>query len=172
MEDQVDTIGREAYNSSMRHDPSKDSMQDVAADLAKVLPRLPKYAKLTWLLLKDPEVSRRQRAALMAAIGYSVSPVDAIPGFIPVIGQMDDLAVVLFTLLWVLRSMPGDRAQEYLSTAGLTLDMLQEDLDLVRRSGVKVIRKLAKLMGIAAVGIWGFSKYAGKALLEQWRKRA
>ena len=49
-------------------------------------------------------LSRRQRLALLAAIGYLALPIDLVPDFIPVAGQLDDALVVALVLRWVLRS--------------------------------------------------------------------
>ena len=143
-----------------------------AGELAKVVRRLPKYAKLVWLLLKDPDLTARQRTALMAAVGYSISPVDAIPGIIPVIGQLDDLAVLLFTVLWVLRSMPAGRAAEYLSRSALSVQVLDEDLRLVKHTGVRILKRMFALMGVAALTAWGLGKFAARGILRELRKHA
>jgi uncharacterized membrane protein YkvA (DUF1232 family) len=51
------------------------------------------------LLLKDlavdPRVAREDKLVAGAAAAYLVSPVDLVPGVIPVIGQLDDLVVAL-----------------------------------------------------------------------------
>ena len=134
-------------------------------ELSQVLPRLPKYARLVWLLLKDPTLSAKQRTALMAAVGYSISPIDAIPGIIPVIGQLDDFAVVLFTVRWILGSMPIEKAAEYLSGAGLTAEALEDDLQLAKRSGIRILKRLIAIMGMTAVFVWAF----GRSLLGKKR---
>ena len=132
--------------------------ESIIGELSQVLPRLPKYARLVWLLLKDPTLSAKQRTALMAAVGYSISPIDAIPGIIPVIGQLDDLAVVLFTVRWVLSTMPIEKAAGYLSGAGLTAEILEDDLQLAIRSGKRILRRLMRIMGLTAVFVWAFGK--------------
>ena len=139
--------------------------ESIIGELSQVLPRLPKYARLVWLLLKDPTLSAKQRTALMAAVGYSISPIDAIPGIIPVIGQLDDLAVVLFTVRWVLGTMPIEKAAEYLSSAGLTAEVLEDDLQLAKRSMRRIWRRLTRTMGLTAVFVWAF----GKSLLGKKR---
>lgn len=49
------------------------------------------------LLLKDlavdPRVPREDKLVAGAAAAYLVSPVDLVPGVIPALGQLDDLAV-------------------------------------------------------------------------------
>ena len=46
------------------------------------------------LVLRHPEAPWRARAAAAFAVLYILSPIQLIPTFIPVIGQMDDLFVV------------------------------------------------------------------------------
>lgn len=46
------------------------------------------------LVLKDKRTPRAAKWLLGAAVAYFLSPVDLIPDFIPVLGQMDDLLVV------------------------------------------------------------------------------
>lgn len=147
------------------NDSAPASAQEMAVDISRIVQRLPKYAKLTWLLLKDPNLPRKQRLMLMAAVGYSVSPIDAIPGIIPVIGQLDDLGVVLYTLRWILRSMPEETASGYLSQAGLTMDTIEDDFSLVKRSGVRILKRVAALAVTAGVAAWGIGRSTGRELL-------
>jgi uncharacterized membrane protein YkvA (DUF1232 family) len=46
-------------------------------------------------LLADPRVEWWRKALLVAVIVYLVSPIDLIPDFIPVAGQLDDALVVV-----------------------------------------------------------------------------
>ena len=143
----------------------------MAGDVARIVGRLPKYAKLVWLLMKDPSLTTKQRAALMAAVGYSISPVDAIPGIIPVLGQLDDLAVVLFTVRWVLRSLPETQAEQYPSQSGLSFQILEEDLHLVKRSGVRIMKRLLSILGITAIWVLAIGKFAGAKVVDKLKKR-
>jgi uncharacterized membrane protein YkvA (DUF1232 family) len=59
-------------------------------------------------LLADPAVPRRRKLALAALVGYLAMPIDIVPDFIPVAGQLDDAIVVALALRYVLRS--GGRA--------------------------------------------------------------
>lgn len=56
---------------------------------------LPNVARLLWGLLRDPRVSRLDRGLFIAAVVYLVSPIDLIPDWILVFGQLDDAFVLL-----------------------------------------------------------------------------
>jgi uncharacterized membrane protein YkvA (DUF1232 family) len=59
-------------------------------------------------LLSHPRTPRATRVLLGAAIAYFLSPIDLIPDFVPVLGQMDDL-LILPGLIWLaLRYVPAD----------------------------------------------------------------
>ena len=63
-------------------------------------------------LVRDPRVPRRSKLLLLALAGYLALPVDVIPDFLPVIGHVDDLFVLAFTLRAVLRAAGRDVATE------------------------------------------------------------
>ena len=48
----------------------------------------------------DARTPRLSKFLILAALAYLASPIDLIPDFIPVLGQLDDLVVVP-TLIWV-----------------------------------------------------------------------
>jgi uncharacterized membrane protein YkvA (DUF1232 family) len=60
--------------------------------------QLPNYARLVFGLLTDPRVSLLDKALLGAAVAYVISPVGLIPDFIPVIGELDDLFVLVLAI--------------------------------------------------------------------------
>ena len=98
---------------------------------AATLRRMPRYLKLAWRLGRDPLISRARRAAVVAAAGYLMSPIDAIPDVIPVLGRLDDIAVVLAALRFAMAGLDPVRRREHLDAVGLEDGDLAEDLRTV-----------------------------------------
>lgn len=72
---------------------------------ARALARfIPDCAVLFRRLLADRRVPRSRKGLLLAAIGYIALPLDLVPDFIPVAGQLDDAILVAAVLRLVLRS--------------------------------------------------------------------
>ena len=119
--------------------------------------RLPKYARLAWGLSRHPKVHGKRRAALIAAAAYVLSPIDLVPGFIPVAGQLDDAAAVLIGLSLAMRSLTPSERRAALESAGLTDTDIEEDLRSIRacyawmaRAGLRTGRRAAVLVARAA----------------------
>ncbi len=78
----------------------------------QVLLHLPNFARLYWRLFRDWRVPILPKALLVLALVYVVSPLDVIPDFIPVIGEMDDIVVVLSGLWLFIRLCPPEVVRE------------------------------------------------------------
>jgi len=97
--------------------------------------RAPHYARLSNRLLRDKRLTARQKAPLVGAIGYGLSPIDLVPGIVPVLGQLDDLIVLLGALRLTLEQIPGGIANEHLLAVGLIKADVDADLaDTIRAS--------------------------------------
>jgi len=77
-----------------------------------VLLHLPNFARLYWRLFRDRRVPILPKVLLVLTLVYVVSPLDVIPDFIPVIGEMDDLVVVLSGLWLFIRLCPPEVVRE------------------------------------------------------------
>jgi uncharacterized membrane protein YkvA (DUF1232 family) len=64
-------------------------------------------------LLRDPRVPRRRKLLLVALLGYLAMPIDLVPDFIPIAGQVDDAIVVALVLRSVLRSAGPELLREH-----------------------------------------------------------
>jgi uncharacterized membrane protein YkvA (DUF1232 family) len=122
--------------------------------------RIPKYVKLGWALVNDQTVTGKGKAALAGALAYAVSPIDPVPGFIPVLGQLDDLAVLLLAVRAALKSAPAEVADRHLAESGLTWETLDRDLVTLRATTIWLLRRGGKLAAQAGRAL--FSMAAGK----------
>jgi uncharacterized membrane protein YkvA (DUF1232 family) len=76
---------------------------------ARALVRLvPDCVVLFKRLLTDPRVDWWRKAVLVVVIAYVVSPIDLVPDFIPIAGQLDDAILVVLAIRVLLRG-PGPR---------------------------------------------------------------
>ena len=66
--------------------------------LIDVIRKIPAYLRLLFGLLTDSRVSRLDKAMVAGAIAYIIMPFDLIPDFIPFIGQVDDVYVLMLSL--------------------------------------------------------------------------
>jgi len=94
--------------------------------------KLPTYARLVWGLARDSRVGAQQKLILVGVIGYLLMPIDIIPDFIPVLGQLDDVAVVLLGLDLFLKSAPEAVVDEHLARIAKGRDDLTRDMDQVQ----------------------------------------
>jgi uncharacterized membrane protein YkvA (DUF1232 family) len=93
----------------MTNEPSADLKQR-ALDLLLFLPRL---AKLLGRIAADPDVSGKDKTLVLAALAYLASPIDLVPDFIPVIGELDDIYLVALVLLRLLNRVGPEKLQSY-----------------------------------------------------------
>src|ERR671936_1461634 len=95
--------------------------------------KLPMYVRLIWALLRDPRVPATRKGILVLLAGYLVNPIDLIPDFIPVLGQLDDVAVTLLVLDVFIRSAPKEVVDEHLARISRNEDDLRRDLEQAER---------------------------------------
>jgi uncharacterized membrane protein YkvA (DUF1232 family) len=65
---------------------------------------IPDCIVLVTRLARDPRVPRRRKLLLIALIGYLALPLDLVPDFIPVAGQLDDAVIVALVLRHFIRA--------------------------------------------------------------------
>lgn len=120
--------------------------------------RLPRYLRLAWGLVGEPSLPRSRKAAVLGAAAYLASPVDLVPGIIPVVGQLDDVAISILALRAALRALDEPTRLRVLTEAGLTQADLDSDLATVglaarwlARRGYRLGVTLTRLAALTAV---------------------
>jgi uncharacterized membrane protein YkvA (DUF1232 family) len=73
-------------------------------------------------LLSDSRVPRGRKLLLLALVGYLAMPLDLIPDFIPVAGQLDDAILVALVLRIILRGAGDDLVREHWPGPEASLD--------------------------------------------------
>ncbi len=83
--------------NDMRFDPAN------LRDWARALPDL---VQLIWRVVRDPRVPSYLRVGLVALCAYLVLPIDIVPDWVPLAGQVDDLLIATIGLRVMLRRVP------------------------------------------------------------------
>ena len=65
---------------------------------------LPRFLKLLWGLVTDPRVEMVDKILVAGAIAYIVAPIDFIPDFIPFLGEVDDVFLLVLSIRRLLKN--------------------------------------------------------------------
>ncbi len=88
-------------------------------------------ARLAWNLLLDPRVHPMTKLIPLAALGYVLLPFDVAPDVVPLLGQLDDLAVLLFGMRLFFEFAPAavvaDHLKHLVQTVRGDWEVLDED---------------------------------------------
>ncbi|WP_066636964.1 YkvA family protein [Desulfolucanica intricata] len=133
--------------------------EKIKEDIANIVNRMPRYGKLIYKLYRDPLISKKQKAILSVGLAYAVSPIDLIPGFIPVVGQLDDIVVALTALVKVLKEIPAVDRTTYISEFELTMREIEGDLAASKNAMYYLTGKAVNYAGKGA-------KYTGKTIVK------
>lgn len=91
---------------------NKFSPSDFVDKVARIAKRagakLVYAALILYYTLQSDKVSTADKALIVGALGYMISPLDVVPDAIPIVGLTDDLAV----LVYVLKKVWGNVEQE------------------------------------------------------------
>ena len=74
---------------------------------------LPQFARLYWRLLRDGRVSIWPKTLLAVGVLYVLSPIDLIPDVVPVIGEVDDLVVLILLCRLFVYLCPPEVVREH-----------------------------------------------------------
>ena len=94
-----------------------------------------------YLAYRDPRTPWHARALAAFVVAHTVSPIDLIPDFIPVIGYLDDLVITPLGLYLALRMIPP----EVLADARRQAARASAEGRIKTRAGVAIV-----------LSVWGF----------------
>lgn len=77
-------------------------------------------------LLSDRRVPVARKVPVLLLIGYLAMPLDLVPDFIPVAGQLDDAILVAVVLRWILKESDQDLLQEHWPGPPASLDVVRK----------------------------------------------
>ncbi len=100
--------------------------------MARLVFKLPTYARMVWGIMRDPRTPIGLKGLLAAALAYVVLPVDLIPDVIPILGQADDLTVLLLVLDLFIQNAPAEVKAEHAARARNGTADLDQDLQRLR----------------------------------------
>jgi uncharacterized membrane protein YkvA (DUF1232 family) len=73
------------------------------------------HMRLATRLFREPQVPLIFKALLIGAAGYVVLPFDLLPDFIPGLGQLDDLTVMVLAIESVIALVPSRLVEHHLN---------------------------------------------------------
>jgi uncharacterized membrane protein YkvA (DUF1232 family) len=109
-----------------------------------VASRVPTYSRLIWALASDPRVPANRKAILAGAAGYVLFGRDLIPDDIPVLGGIDDLAVMVLAVEIFFDGIPDAILEEKLDELEIDREAFRRDMDQVRRLTPAPIRRIIR----------------------------
>ncbi len=94
----IDEMGNNEYSKEFSEDSFWTKVKDFAIKAGK---EVIEKALILYYCLQDPDTPIWAKTAIIGALGYFISPIDAIPDLIPVVGFADDLGVLAAALATV-----------------------------------------------------------------------
>lgn len=82
---------------------SADFIEKISRIAKRAGAKLVYAALILFYTLQSDKISTKDKAVIIGALGYMISPIDVIPDAIPIAGLTDDMAVLIYVLkkVWV-----------------------------------------------------------------------
>lgn len=131
--DDAGTSGEESGGESHGIEESEMSGEVAAASwltrLRRILGGIPRFGQLLFRLLGDPRVSLLDKAIFGTTLVYLFVPFDLVPDWMPVMGQMDDLLLVVFAMDRLLYRTDRELLLEHWSGDPASLEAMRDLID-------------------------------------------
>lgn len=126
----------------------KERFQGKYGELIDYLLILPDFLALLIRLAKDSRVETSQKIMIGGIILYVVSPIDILPDFIPVLGLVDDLLLVVYGLNTILNEIDPVIVEEHWSGESDLLQVLQNTIGIAEKFlSRNVVKRVSGLFG-------------------------
>lgn len=120
-------------------------MPSVFSRAMQVLVEVPKHGKLAYCLLRDERVPRAPKALLLGALALIVSPID-LPGWVPLFGELDMLALAILAVQTFIEACPEDIRREHQAALDAQQSVFDRDvsdtLSLARAGARRIVRRV------------------------------
>ncbi|MBE6050424.1 MAG: DUF1232 domain-containing protein [Clostridium sp.] len=125
----------------------KDKLPEELKGVSNIVFILPDLTALIYRLLKDKRVPFKTKMAVSASIAYIMFPIDIIPDNIPLIGKIDDLAVIIFALNRISEDVPIQVIAENWNGKDEFITVLKSIIDyLINFTNAKNVEKLYNMV--------------------------
>ena len=123
-----------------------ERFQGKYGELIDYLLLLPDFIALMVRLAKDSRIAKSQKLMIGGIILYVISPLDIVPDFIPVIGLVDDLLLVVYGLNSILNEIDPEIVREHWSGEDDLLLTLQNTMSIAERFlSLNVINRVSSI---------------------------
>ena len=109
----------------------RDPKQVTTTDSVGAVAQLFRTLRLVWRLMQDSRVPIFPKLIIPAAILYALSPIDLIPDMILGLGQIDDIAVLFFSISLFVEMCPPDIVAEHRRALAARSKSTARDEDVV-----------------------------------------
>ncbi|KPK83265.1 MAG: hypothetical protein AMS25_00600 [Gemmatimonas sp. SM23_52] len=110
-----------------------------------LLAGIPRFLHLLARLVGDPRVSQVDKAILVAAVAYTLAPLDLIADLLPILGQLDDLFFLALAIDRLMTNAGAALVRAHWDGPDGVLETLCGSIDdLARRVPAPVRRRIRK----------------------------
>jgi uncharacterized membrane protein YkvA (DUF1232 family) len=115
------------------------------ATIRRALFDLPRQGQLVYCLVRDERIAATHKAGLLGTLGFIVSPWD-LPAWVPIIGQLDGLALSALAMRTFIHASPPDIVAEHeRALASGTSQWHQDYRELGRQLSARSDRLLSRI---------------------------
>jgi uncharacterized membrane protein YkvA (DUF1232 family) len=112
--------------------------------------RLATYLLALWKLFRHPQTPLAVKLIAVLVLAYALSPIDLIPDFVPVFGQLDDLVLIPLGVALAARLTPKPLWEARLAEAEASTDKLPR----LWWGAAAVLLVWAGLLGLVVWWLW------------------